>query len=125
MGTAEMEQYDRRYSPDEPMRVRQNLVSRSRVERSAFGVLDARVEIERSLFRSPRVIDTLRPRQRINVLVIKIEIAVSEPSCEASGIPAERIFRSDLRKLPAQTSPCGRGYRAKNRWSMCWLRAGR
>ena len=52
---------------DEPMRVGQNLVAGGGIERSAFGILDARIEIERGLLRAARVVDALCAGKRINV----------------------------------------------------------
>ena len=45
------------------------------VERSAFGILDARIEIERGFFGAAGVVDAIGAGQRINVFVIEIEIA--------------------------------------------------
>ena len=87
IGTAATEQYDRRYSPDEAERVGENFVASGGVERSAFGILDARVGVEGSLFGAASVGDALRPGQRVHVLEIKIEVARKRAeSCAARGV---------------------------------------
>jgi hypothetical protein len=60
---------------DEAVRVGQNFVAGGGVERSAFGILDARVEIERGFFGAAGVVDAIGAGERINVFVIEIEIA--------------------------------------------------
>ena len=60
---------------NEAMRVGQDFVASSGVKRSAFGILDARIEVERSFFGTARVIDAVGAGERIHVFVIEIEIA--------------------------------------------------
>ena len=57
------------------MRVSENFVAGSSVERSAFGVLDARVEVERGFLGAACVRDAFFTRKRIHVGRVKIEIA--------------------------------------------------
>src|SRR5579863_9615591 len=81
------------------MRVGEDFVAGGGVERSAFGILDAWIEIERGFFGAARVVDAIRARQRINVFVIEVEIARELAQLRCVGNAAERVFRSDLRKL--------------------------
>ena len=74
-------------------------MARGGVERAAFGVLDAWVEVDRRLFGAARVVDALFPRKRIYVGVVKRSRSPEiDPSCDGSGIPAkgssEVIFAS-------------------------------
>ena len=75
------------------MRIGQNFVPGRGVERSAFGILDARIEIQRGLFRATRVFDAIRAGQRINVFVIEREIARQRN-------PIERLREFRRRDLP-------------------------
>ena len=85
---------------DEPVRVGQDFVAGGGVERSAFGVLDARIEIERGFLGAARVVDAIGAGQRVDVFVIEIEIALEiEPSCDGFGNAAEWIFGGDLRQF--------------------------
>jgi hypothetical protein len=60
---------------DEAVGVGQNFVAGGGVERSAFRVLDARVEVERGFFGATGVVDAIGARQGVDVFVIEIEIA--------------------------------------------------
>ena len=84
---------------DEAVRVGENFVAGGGVERSAFGILDARIEIERGFFGAAGVVDAIWAGQRINVFVIEIEIAGERAELRRLRNSAERIFGSDLRKL--------------------------
>ena len=84
---------------DEAVRVGQNFVAGGGVERSAFGILDARIEIERGFFGAAGVVDAIGAGQGINVFVIEIEIAGERAELRSLRNSAERIFRGDLRKL--------------------------
>ena len=84
---------------DESVRVREDFVSGSGVERSAFAVLDARIEIERGFFRATRVVDAIGAGQGVDVFVIEIEIAGNRTELRRLGDSAERIFRGDLRQF--------------------------
>ena len=80
---------------DEAVGVRQHFSAGGGVERSAFGVLDARIGIERGLFGAARVLDALGAGQRVNVFVIKIEVA--RKAIRASRLREFR--RTDLRNM--------------------------
>src|SRR5271168_277557 len=69
------------------------------VERSAVGILDARIVIERSLLGAAGIADALFARKRVNVGIIKIEIAGQGAELRGVGDSGEGIFRSDFRKL--------------------------
>src|ERR1700686_1386121 len=60
---------------DKAVRIRQNFSAGSGVKRSAVRVLDARVDIERSLLGAARVLNALGTGQRVNVLVIELQVA--------------------------------------------------
>src|ERR1700683_3326994 len=94
MGTAAVEQYDRRYSPTQT-----DLVACGGVEGSAFRILDTRIEIKRGFFGAAGVIDAIGAGQRIYILVVEIKIAGERAELRGFGNSTERIFRSDLRKL--------------------------
>ncbi len=84
---------------DEAEGVGENFVAGGGVETSAFGILDARVGIERGLFGAAGVGDALLAGQRIDVAGIKIEVAGERAELRGVGESGERIFGSDLRKL--------------------------
>src|ERR1700676_1596702 len=81
------------------MRVRENFVTGGSVKRPAFRILDARVEIERSLFSAAGVVDAIRAGQRIYIFMVKIEIALERAKLRSFRDSAERIFGCDLRKF--------------------------
>src|SRR5580693_5432462 len=69
------------------------------VERSAVGILDAGIEVERSLFGTAGVVDAVRARERVDIFVVEIEIAGELAELRGFGDSAERIFRGDLREF--------------------------
>ena len=79
------------------------------VERSAFGVLDARIEVERGFFCAACIIDALLARKRVNVRIKKIEIAGDRAEFRWSGIPpngsSEVIFASSSADFNMRSSP--------------------
>ena len=81
------------------MRVGENFVSGGGVEGSAFGVLDARIEIERSFFGATRVFDAIGAGKRVDVFVVEIEIAFKLAELISRGNSTEGIFGGDLREL--------------------------
>src|ERR1019366_1819490 len=81
---------------DKAVRIRQHFSAGSGVERSAFGVLDAGIGVERSLFGAARVLDALGAGQRVNVLVIKMEVAGKGSELAGFGNSRVRVFGSDL-----------------------------
>ncbi len=99
MGTAATEQYDRRYSPDETVRVGEDFLAGGSVKRTAFGVLDAGVVVERGFLGAARVVDAFFSRQRIHVGGVEIEIAGERAQLRRFGKSGKRIFRGDLRQL--------------------------
>src|SRR5713226_7449218 len=84
------------------MRVGKNLVAGGGVERSPFGVLDARVGIERGFFSAAGVCDALFSGQRVNVAGVEIEVSRQRSKLRRIGNSAEWIFRSDLRQLQSR-----------------------
>ena len=74
------------------------LCAGSRVERSALGILDARIEVERGLLGAARVSNAVGAGQRIDVFVIEIEIALDLPELIGCGNPSEWILGGDLRE---------------------------
>ena len=84
---------------DKSVRIGQDFVAGGGVERSAFGILDARIEVERGLLGAARVVDALFARKRVDVGGVEIEIAGERARvATASGIPlngsSEVIFAS-------------------------------
>jgi len=84
---------------DETVRVGENLVAGGGVERSAFGILDAGIEIECSFFGAAGVVDSIWAGQGIHVFVVKVEIAFERAELRRVGNPPEWIFGCDLGKL--------------------------
>ena len=70
------------------VRVGQHLASGGGVEGAAFGVLDARVEVERGPLGPAGIVDALGGGQRVDVVVIEIEVAGERSQLRASGRPA-------------------------------------
>ncbi len=66
------------------------------VERSAFRILDAGIEIERGFLGAARVIDAIGAGKRIHVFVIEVEVAGKRAKLRGFGDAAERVFRRDL-----------------------------
>ena len=99
MGTAATEQYERRVFADEAVRVGENFVSGGGVEGSAFGILDAGIEIERGLFGAAGVVDAVGAGERVNVFVVEIEIALKLAELIGGGDSTEGIFGGDLRQF--------------------------
>ena len=60
---------------DEAVRIRENFVAGGGVERSAFGILDAGIEIERGFFGAAGVVDAIGAGKRVDVFVVEIEVA--------------------------------------------------
>ena len=81
------------------MRIRQHFSAGGGVERSALGVLDARIGVKRGLFGAARVLDALGARQGVNVLVIKTEFAGKGSELGGFGNSRVRIFGTDLRQF--------------------------
>src|SRR5208282_3230318 len=81
---------------DKSVRIRQHFSAGGGVERSAFGVLDAGIGVERGLFGATRVLDALGAGQRVNVLVIKMEIAGERSEFAGFGNSRVRVFGTDL-----------------------------
>src|ERR1700733_11306008 len=81
------------------MRVSQNFVAGGGVKRSAFRILDARVEIKRRFFGAAGVVEGIRAGPGINILVIKVEVTGERAQLRGFRNPAKWIFRCDLRKL--------------------------
>ena len=77
---------------DKAVRIGQHFSAGGGVERSAFGVLDARIGVERGLFGAARVLDALGAGQRVNVLVIKIEVAGKRSEFRGFRNSGVRIF---------------------------------
>ena len=69
------------------------------VEGAAFGILDARIVVERGFFGAASVFDALSPGKRVDVGRVKIEIASERPELRGVGNAAERIFGGDSRQL--------------------------
>ncbi len=84
---------------DESVRVGQNFVAGGGVERAAFGILDARVVVERGLLGAAGVVDALFAGKRVDVGGVKIEIARERAELRSFGNAAEGIFRSDPGQL--------------------------
>ena len=84
---------------DKAVRIRQHFSAGGGVERSALGVLDAWVGVEGSLFGAARVLDALGAGQRVNVLVIKMEVARKRSELAGLGNARVRIFGTDLRQF--------------------------
>ena len=83
---------------DESVGVGEDFVSGGGVERSAFGVLDARIEIERGFFGAAGVVDAVGAGERVDVFVVEIEIAGELAELVGCGNAAEGIFGCDLRQ---------------------------
>ena len=81
------------------MRVGENLLSGGGVERSSFGILDARIEIECGLFGAAGIVDAVGAGKRVDVFVVEIEIAGQLAQLVRRGNSAEGIFRCDLREF--------------------------
>ena len=81
------------------MRVGEDLASGGGIERSAFRVLDARIEVERGFFRAAGVVDAVGAGERVDVFVIEIKIAGKLAELIGRGDPPEGIFRCNLREL--------------------------
>ena len=60
---------------DKSVRIGQHFVAGGGVERSAFGILDARVVVERGFLGAAGVVDALFAGQRVDVCGVEIEIA--------------------------------------------------
>ena len=84
---------------DEAERVGEDFVAGGGVETSAFGILDARVGIERGFFGAASVGDALLAGQRVHVAGIKIEVAGERAELRGVGESGERIFGSNFRKF--------------------------
>ena len=81
---------------DESVGVGQNFVAGGGVERSAFGILDARIVVERGLLGAAGVVDALFAGKRVHVGGVEIEIAGERAELRGFGNAAEGIFGSDL-----------------------------
>ena len=81
------------------MRVGQNFVPGGGIERSAFRVLDAWVEIESGFLGAAGVFDAVFAGKRIDVFVVEIEIAGNLAELLRLRNSAKGIFGSNLRKL--------------------------
>ena len=84
---------------DESMRVCQNLVSGRGFERTAFGILDARIVIECSLLGASGVADAFFSGKRVNIRRVQIEVAGNRSQLRGFRYSAEWIFGSDLGQL--------------------------
>ena len=74
-------------------------MSRGCIEGTAIRILDARIQIQSRFLGSPRVVDALRTRKRVDVFVIEIEIARQRPQLRGLRNSAVRIFRGNLGQL--------------------------
>ena len=81
------------------MRVGQHFAAGSSVERAAFGVLDARVSVERGFFGATGIVNALGARERVDVLVIEIEIAGERSEFVGFRYAGVRVFGSDFRQF--------------------------
>ena len=81
------------------MRVGQDFVAGGGVERAAFGILDARVVVERGFLGAAGVVDALFAGKRVDVGGVEIEIARERAELRGLGNAAEGIFRGDFGQL--------------------------
>jgi len=68
-------------------------------ERTAFGILDARIVVECSLLGTPGIDDELFSREGINILRVEIEVAVNLSQLRGFRYSPEWIFGRNLGKL--------------------------
>ena len=99
---------------DESMRVGQDFVTGGGVERAAFGILDARIVVERRFLSAASIVDALFAGKRIHVGVVEIEIAGRAPSWEASGMPLKGSSEVILASSSADFSMRSRPSREKS-----------
>src|SRR4029077_4564132 len=64
---------------DKSVRIRKYLVAGGSVERSAFRVLDAGIEIQSSPLGSPSIVNAVGTRQRIDIFVIEAKVSGEQP----------------------------------------------
>ena len=83
----------------ESVRIGQDFVAGGGVERSAFGILDARIVVERGFLGAAGVVDALFAGQRVDVGGVEIEIAGQRAELRGLGNAAEGIFRGNLGQL--------------------------
>src|ERR1019366_10100713 len=69
------------------------------VERSAFGVFDAGIGVERGLFAAARVVDALGAGEGIDILVIEMEVSGKRTEFAGFGNSGVGVFRTDLREF--------------------------
>ena len=81
------------------MRVRQHLVADRRVEGATLRIDDSRIDIHRGLLSASCVVNAVRSRKRVDILVVQTEIALELAQLRGIGNPSERILAGDLRQL--------------------------
>ena len=74
---------------DEAARVGQNLAAGGGVEAAAVGVGDARIGGERGGFSAARPLDALGAGERVDVVVVEVQVAGEEPNSAVSGRPVK------------------------------------
>ena len=84
---------------DESVGVGEDFVAGGGVEGSAFGVFDARVEIEGGFFGAAGIVDAIGAGERVDVFVIEIEVGGELAELGGLGDASEGIFGGDLGKL--------------------------
>src|SRR5215470_18929972 len=78
------------------MRIRQHFVPGGRVERSAFGIFDAGVKVQRRSFSPAGIFDSLSTRKGVNILVVEIKLGGERTKLRGLRNAAKGVFGSDL-----------------------------
>ena len=81
---------------DEPVRIGQHLVADGGVEGAALGVDDARVGVEGRFLGTARVVDAIGGGKRVDIVVIKVEVALKFAELRNFWNSGERILAGDL-----------------------------
>src|SRR5205823_1832136 len=87
----------------ETMRVGEDLVAGSSVERAPFGILDARIVIERGFFCPTRIADAFCAWKGIDVRKVKVKIAWQRSELRWVRYPGVRILGGNLRQFQGRT----------------------
>src|ERR1019366_3404914 len=77
-------------------RIGQYLVVNGRVEGAPLGVDDARVRVKGRFLGEARIVDAIGGGQRIDVVVIKVEIALQFPELRRLGNTGKRVLAGDF-----------------------------
>ena len=72
---------------DKAARVGQHLAAGGGVKAAAVGVGDARIGGQRGCLGAARPLDALRARERVDIVIVEVQIAATEPNSAVSGKP--------------------------------------